>query len=49
MPTIIAQGKVFDCPIGAMRPVLLQHEIDLHNSDNVINCRGRGTCETCAV
>lgn len=51
MPHVKAQGKVFECEIGAnLRQVLLQQGIDLHNDRSQwINCRGLGTCGTCAV
>lgn len=51
MPTVIAQGKRFDCPLGAnLRDVLLQHQVDLYNGrSRWINCRGIGSCGTCAV
>ena len=51
MPTVTAQGKKFECETGAnLRQVLLQHGIALHNNQaNVINCRGIGTCGTCAA
>lgn len=51
MPTVTAQGKTFECQQGAnLRRVLLQHGVDLHNDQaSVINCRGIGTCGTCAV
>ncbi|MEO1209791.1 MAG: 2Fe-2S iron-sulfur cluster binding domain-containing protein [Cyanobacteria bacterium J06638_20] len=51
MPTVTAQGKTFECKQGEnLRRVLLQQGVDLHNqSASVINCRGIGTCGTCAV
>jgi len=51
MPTITAQGHTFDCELGAnLRQVLLQNDVDLYNGQaNAINCRGMGTCGTCAV
>lgn len=51
MPKVIAQGKTFECPPGAnLRKVLLENGIDLYNGNaNIINCRGIGTCGTCAV
>src|SRR3712207_3726557 len=51
MPRVTAQGKTFECQQGTnLRQVLLQHGIDLHNGEaNWINCRGIGTCGTCAV
>ncbi len=51
MPTVVAQGKTFECESGAnLRRVLRQNGIDLYNGQaKVINCRGIGTCGTCAV
>lgn len=51
MPTVTAQGKTIECSIGAnLRQVLLQHRVELYNSAaTAINCRGIGTCGTCAV
>lgn len=51
MPDVTAQGKTFACPVGAnLRRVLLQNSIALHNGQSqVVNCRGLGTCGTCAV
>lgn len=51
MPQVTAQGKTFPCQIGAnLRQVLLKQGIDLYNGNaQLINCRGIGTCGTCAV
>ena len=51
MPTVTAQGKTFDCEAGAnLRQVLLAHDVDLYNGQaRMINCRGIGSCGTCAV
>lgn len=51
MPKITAQGKTIECESGAnLRQVLIRNGIDLHNGGaTVINCRGIGTCGTCAV
>ena len=51
MPTVTAQGKVFDCQEGEnLRQVCLNNSIDLHNGQSRwINCRGIGSCGTCAV
>ncbi|HEY9878322.1 MAG TPA: 2Fe-2S iron-sulfur cluster-binding protein [Leptolyngbyaceae cyanobacterium] len=51
MSQVTAQGKTFECASGAnLRQVLLQHGIDLHNGQSkLINCRGIGSCGTCAV
>lgn len=51
MPKVSAQSKTIECHRGAnLRKVLLQGDIDLYNNGaKVINCRGIGTCGTCAV
>ncbi|MEM7726000.1 MAG: 2Fe-2S iron-sulfur cluster-binding protein [Cyanobacteria bacterium P01_A01_bin.45] len=51
MPKVIAQGKEIECNLGDnLRRVLLQNGIAPHNDNaKVINCRGIGTCGTCAV
>lgn len=51
MPQIQAQGQTFHCASGAnLRQVLLEQGIALHNDrSQLINCRGIGTCGTCAV
>ncbi len=51
MPTVTAQGKVIACERGAnLRAVLLREGVDLYNGlAKGINCRGIGTCGTCAV
>ena len=51
MPIVTVQGKILTCDYEAnLRRVLLQHEINLHNGKSkMINCRGIGTCGTCAV
>ena len=51
MPTVTVQGKTFTCKYGDnLRKVLLEHNINLHNGkSNIINCRGIGSCGTCAV
>lgn len=51
MPTITAQGKTFECELGAnLRQALLANEVDLYSPRaNYINCMGIGTCGTCAV
>ena len=51
MPTIKAQGKTITCDRGAnLRRVLLAHNVELYNGNaKLINCRGIGTCGTCAV
>ena len=51
MPKVTVQGKAFTCEYGAnLRKVLLEHNINLHNGGSkLINCRGIGSCGTCAV
>ena len=51
MPKVTVQGKVFTCEYSAnLRKVLLEHNINLHNGGSkIINCRGIGSCGTCAV
>ena len=51
MPKITVQGKTIDCAMGTnLRQVLLAAGIDLYNGQaRVINCRGIGSCGTCAV
>ncbi|WP_017318291.1 2Fe-2S iron-sulfur cluster-binding protein [Mastigocladopsis repens] len=51
MPNIQAQGQTIECKRGAnLRQILLQNGVDLYNSGaKVINCRGIGSCGTCAV
>ena len=51
MPTIFAQGKTIHCEPGSnLRRVLLKHGVDLYNGQaKLINCRGIGSCGTCAV
>ena len=51
MPTVTVQGKTFTCDQNAnLRKVLLKHDIILHNGKSkIINCRGIGSCGTCAV
>lgn len=51
MPTVSAQGRTIQCEVGAnLRRVLLANGVDLYNGQaQVINCRGIGTCGTCAV
>ena len=51
MPKITLQGKTITCDRGAnLRRVLLKHNIDLYNGNaKLINCRGIGSCGTCAV
>jgi ferredoxin len=51
MPTITVKGQRITCATGAsLRQVLLAHGFDLYNGNaKIINCRGIGTCGTCAV
>lgn len=51
MPKVIAQGKLIECENQAnLRKVLLENDVDLYNGGSqVINCRGIGSCGTCAV
>ena len=51
MPKVTAQGKTFTCESGSnLRKVLLKNGIELYNGNSkIINCRGIGSCGTCAV
>lgn len=51
MPTVTAQGQSIPCEVGAnLRRVLQAAQVDLYNGNaRVINCRGIGSCGTCAV
>lgn len=51
MPQVIAQGQTIKCsPKTNLRSCLLRNGIELYNGGaKVINCRGIGTCGTCAV
>jgi ferredoxin len=51
MPKVLAQGKTIECDRQAnLRQILLKNGIDLYNGGSkVINCRGLGSCGTCAV
>jgi ferredoxin len=51
VPTIKVQGKSINCPQGAnLRKVLLENDIPIHNGNaKYINCRGIGSCGTCAI
>ncbi|MGB6169484.1 MAG: 2Fe-2S iron-sulfur cluster-binding protein [Geitlerinemataceae cyanobacterium] len=51
MPTVTVCGKTIVCDEGAnLRKILLEHGIALYNGNaNLINCRGIGSCGTCAV
>ena len=51
MPTVYFNGRAIECEEGAvLRDVLLDAGETPHNDQaEVINCRGFGTCGTCAV
>ncbi len=51
MPTVHFAGKSVEAPLGAnLRLVLIRARLPLYNSAaRALNCRGRGTCGTCAV
>ena len=51
MPTVRFRGRDIDCPEGAiLRDVLLDVDESPHNGRaSLFNCRGLGTCGTCAV
>jgi ferredoxin len=51
MPLVQAQGKTIKCKEGEnLRKILLRNGVDLYNGNaKVINCRGIGSCGTCAV
>ncbi len=51
MVNIQVQGKTITSEPGTnLRRLLLKHGVDLYNGQaSLINCRGIGTCGTCAV
>ncbi|PSN12633.1 (2Fe-2S)-binding protein [filamentous cyanobacterium CCP5] len=51
MPQVVAAQKILACPAGSnLRHVLLNQEVPVHNGrSRLINCRGLGSCGTCAV
>lgn len=51
MPTIRFRDRTIECETDAvLRDVLLEAGVSPHNGRaNSINCRGHGTCGTCAV
>jgi ferredoxin len=51
MPTVRFRGTEIDCEEGAiLRDVLLDAGESPHNGRaDLLNCRGHGTCGTCAV
>jgi len=51
MPSITFKGKTITCSQGAnLRKVLLKHQLSPHNgASTLLNCKGLGSCGTCAV
>jgi len=51
MPTVEFDGETIECETGAiLRDVLLDAELTPHDDGATkLNCRGHGTCGTCAV
>lgn len=51
MPQVVFDSQTIECEFRAnLRQVLLQHKLPLYNGIAAkINCRGFGTCGTCAV
>jgi ferredoxin len=51
VPTVRFAGRAIECPHGAnLRIVLLRARLPLYNNlARALNCRGYGTCGTCAV
>jgi ferredoxin len=51
MPTVTFRGRELDCEDGAvLRDVLRAGDVSPHNgAADSLNCRGHGTCGTCAV
>jgi len=51
MPTVRFRGREIDCEEGTvLRDVLLDADESPHNGRaDALNCRGHGTCGTCAV
>ncbi|MEM6380120.1 MAG: 2Fe-2S iron-sulfur cluster-binding protein [Bacteroidota bacterium] len=51
MPKITFKGKTITCVQGAnLRKVLLKHHLSPHNgASTLLNCKGFGSCGTCAV
>lgn len=51
MPTVAIADRELDCETGAnLRTLLLEADVDLYNGPAAtVNCRGLGTCGTCAV
>lgn len=51
MATVRFEDRTFECPDGAnLRVVLLRARVALYTRvARAVNCRGHGTCGTCAV
>jgi ferredoxin len=51
MPAVEFRGRTLDCPEGeVLRDVLLEADQSPHSGRaDALNCRGHGTCGTCAV
>lgn len=51
LPTVRFGDRSVECPEGAnLRMVLIRARLPLYNSAaRALNCRGRGSCGTCAV
>jgi len=51
MPTVRFRGRNIDCERGALlRDALLEAGLSTHNGRaDLLNCRGHGSCGTCAV
>lgn len=51
MPKVMFGDRALECPVGAnLRVVLLRAHIPLYTRvTRALNCRGHGTCGTCAV
>ena len=51
MPTVRFADRSISCPAGTnLRRLLLDHGLSPHNGRaRLLNCRGLGTCGTCAV
>jgi ferredoxin len=51
MPTVTVRGHDIECAEGALlREVLRDADLSPHNGRaDVLNCRGHGSCGTCAV
>lgn len=51
MPEITYRGETISCETGAvLRDCLLEHDLTPHTGIATrLNCRGSGTCGTCAI